>query len=1272
MKNYRRIITGIFAAFIALSVITADIGTAYGASGNNNSGAAVSGSINYDNYTQISLTPGEDETKLNLAWYSISAVIGTPQVQIGKKSEVGDSFTTENSTTFDGTYSNAISGYISNKVTVESLEENTEYVYRYGINGSWSERLEYSTERRDRYNFIFVGDPQIGAGSRNSDSQQWNDTMKKAVKMRTDTAFMLSAGDQVNTGSNENEYAGYLSPQELKALPVATTIGNHDANDANYTYHFNNPNTTNYGKTNAGGNYYFSYGDTLFIIINTNNTNAAQHEAHIDEAVKSQPDAKWKVLMFHQDIYGSGNQHSTKAYIIELRNKLFPIIDKYKIDVVLTGHDHSYTRSYQMLHDTPQKTQKEAGINRVIDPTGTVYITANSASGSKYYDLESFTGLYAATRSQYRVPTFSSVTVDNVSFTIDTYRTDTMQMIDHYSIIKKFEKKYLLDLIAEGNEKAAQQHKYEEASFNEFKDALENAKNISSDTGAQEEKTANAYLTLSQAINGLAEKTETPVDSLVEFENKTIWTSATNPYAPSDGKLKTESGNTGTVVAGTFDGAWLGYDNLYFGDQGVNEITIEYASNSSRCAEDGVAQIRADSEDGELLGEIPIPPTAGSWGTFKKVTGPLARRLTGTQSIYVVLKGTTSQSQPFMGNFDNMVFTYNPDIKDPETPVTGIKLEKDKAYIKAGETIILEATVEPKNTTNKNIVWTTSDPQVAAVGTKDSYNPQTGKTSISVTGVGAGSAVVSAVTEDGGYKAECSITVSKAEEPPVSVTGISLDTSSIEITEGSTALLTAAVSPNNAANKTVLFTSSGSGISISDAVYNGDTGKTSVTIKALSSGHALVTAASQDGGFTAVCSVTVKAKSPNPGNNDQKTGSSNNSGTKTNNVPAVVGEGSIRLESGIDANGNAAVEIKPDDIKNASGKSKDNVLSIIISAPENAQKVSVVIPAQEIKGIGEKGIELISFDAGLASLSVTPGALNKKIGTNSKSIVVAVEVVQEEALTEKARAAAGGRTVYEVSIDVDGNKLDTVESGSMNISTKYTLARKESPSKVVAYFIDENGNMKVIKSSKYSQADGSVKFSSEQTGRYVVAYSDVSFKDMGEAEWAREAVDALAAREIVNDAGDDLFSPKRDITRAEFLKIIMNAFYTPDATEKCTFTDVSQDSWYYNEVALAQKLGIIKGNGQNGFGGGTKISRQDMAVIAYRVAQNLNKDLGQNGTVAEFSDKADIASYAADAVKAIQEASVMRGFDGGKFSPGEKATKAQAAVIVYRMYNLIY
>jgi len=442
--------------------------------------------------TEMSLTPGKDATQLNFAWYSKSTDT-KPSLKFGKKNDLSDA------KEVSVTHENAVNGYISNKATITNLEEKTTYYYSYQINGKWSEAVPYITKSTNAFTILYVGDPQIGSSSGNiatgtqkeqgqdiavrNDSFNWNNTINTALKANPEISFMISAGDQIQSSDkknpgktydkNEIEYAGYLSPKALKSLPVATTIGNHDAPSGNYSFHFNNPNASDLGKTEAGGDYYYSYGNTLFITLNTNNKNATEHKKLIEKAVNENKNAKWRIVTLHQDIYGSG-EHSNEPEVVNLRYSLVPILEDNHIDVVLTGHDHTYTRSL-MLKGSTKDTSKlitedqfdnyidgktpvdlkyntyltsiednkaiennSGNTNNVVNPKGILYMTADSATGSKFYDLVTKKQAYVASRYQQDVPTYSSISVTNTTFTINTYRTDTGAKIDDtFTITKK-------------------------------------------------------------------------------------------------------------------------------------------------------------------------------------------------------------------------------------------------------------------------------------------------------------------------------------------------------------------------------------------------------------------------------------------------------------------------------------------------------------------------------------------------------------------------------------------------------------------------------------------------------------------------------------------------------------------------------------------------------------------------------------------------------------------------------------------------------------------
>lgn len=447
----------------------------------------------YDS-SRIILTPGKTAKDLGFAWYSQKK--GEPAVKIGKKEDLSDAQEFKGTAT-EINRSNQKNTYkASNKVTVEGLfEENTTYYYSYTDdvkNPAWSEVQSYTTKKTTNFQTILVGDPQIGAsGSQGQgtaddiniavDTFNWNKTLEQAKITAPNASFILSAGDQIDyagtdssDGKNvrESEYAGFTYPALLRMLPLATTIGNHESKGTDYKYHYNNPNSEDgLGSTNSGSDYYFSYGNVLFISLNSNNRNTVEHRELLKKAVESNPDAKWKVVMFHHDIYGSGQPHSDTDGA-NLRALFAPLMDEFSIDMCLTGHDHSYARSYLMADGTAIQYDDSVAIN----PEGTLYIAAGSASGSKFYKLATTKQYYIAERSNTQIPTFSTIDFSDESIVIKTYDYNGNKYADDYTLYKTGEKVSMKDLIAQAKE--IKNDGYTEASWNKLQSEIAAAEDL--------------------------------------------------------------------------------------------------------------------------------------------------------------------------------------------------------------------------------------------------------------------------------------------------------------------------------------------------------------------------------------------------------------------------------------------------------------------------------------------------------------------------------------------------------------------------------------------------------------------------------------------------------------------------------------------------------------------------------------------------------------------------------------------------------------------------
>jgi hypothetical protein len=471
--------------------------------------------------TDISLTPGKNASKLNLNWQTTSSSSNCA-AQVAKKNTTlfKNAIPTKKKTATD---SNGLS-YSYCEVEVSNLTNNTNYNYRVGDGVNWSAQHPYSTRNSNNYSFFFVADPQIGAsGNAASDGIGWTNTLTTMNEEFPDAAFIMSAGDQVDTATNEDQYTNFFSPVILTSLPVAPAVGNHEGAAANFNYHYNLPNeSSTYGVNSAGGDYYFTYGNSLFMVLNMEPTNSLypgsgggpggpppdtdkdgvddghdycpndvglatnngcpegqtgtkpeppgpppcsdiisdadfsaklaakdmtafvgsinQHKAFMQKAIAANPTVKWKVVMWHYSIYSAGN-HAADSQVRAIRYYMVDVLDDLEVDLVLMGHDHAFTRTYQMYDDDPQIDQTVKCNGMVVNPTGTLYLTESSSSGSKYYELHCKYPAdpyfeYVDVGAQLHEPQFSYISVDANSLSISTYRTDTMQEIDTYSIFK--------------------------------------------------------------------------------------------------------------------------------------------------------------------------------------------------------------------------------------------------------------------------------------------------------------------------------------------------------------------------------------------------------------------------------------------------------------------------------------------------------------------------------------------------------------------------------------------------------------------------------------------------------------------------------------------------------------------------------------------------------------------------------------------------------------------------------------------------------------------
>lgn len=174
------------------------------------------------------------------------------------------------------------------------------------------------------------------------------------------------------------------------------------------------------------------------------------------------------------------------------------------------------------------------------------------------------------------------------------------------------------------------------------------------------------------------------------------------------------------------------------------------------------------------------------------------------------------------------------------------------------------------------------------------------------------------------------------------------------------------------------------------------------------------------------------------------------------------------------------------------------------------------------------------------------------------------------------------------------------------------------------------------------------------------------FTDIKEAVWAREAIEYLYSKGIVNGNPDGSFEPNKSVTRAEFIKMAVIALGIKGEGNLAYFSDVTDNMWFAPYVAAAYENKLIYGDENGCFNPDAPISRQDMATMLHRAIKPQNAI----DNPLEFTDKDEISDYAAEAVEYFSAEGIVNGMGDGRFAPKESATRAQAAKIFYNIIKL--
>lgn len=414
----------------------------------------------------LTIAPGVDETERNFAWYDLPGVEDV-KIQIAEKvTGTASDFDGDTARTFAGTSGevnaadyngiplnasnpdtlfNHTGEYSWGKATVTGLQPGKEYVYRIGDKFGWLKGVySFKTDANpdEGFEFLVVTDEHFG-NNVPYDAAVVN-TTNKAFETVPNASMILALGDNVDLPWHEQAYTKYFSREYTKSIPLASIPGpTHDMlvnpNEATlFGYHFNMPNqskTSGYIK-DVCGNYWYRYGDVLFIGLTNNwlsQSDYNQNAPFVKAAVEANTDAKWKIVYTHLPYGTAGSGNPTEEFLATYGDYL----EENGIDVAMFGHVHYYYRTHQLKNG---EVVAETPENNVIEnPSAPIYISFNTAcsrSGAPaskqdymaFADTEAKYGFY---RSEPFTSDFTAVKVvttdEETSLEIKTYQNTVQQ-----------------------------------------------------------------------------------------------------------------------------------------------------------------------------------------------------------------------------------------------------------------------------------------------------------------------------------------------------------------------------------------------------------------------------------------------------------------------------------------------------------------------------------------------------------------------------------------------------------------------------------------------------------------------------------------------------------------------------------------------------------------------------------------------------------------------------------------------------------------------------
>lgn len=396
----------------------------------------------------------------------------------------------------------------------------------------------------------------------------------------------------------------------------------------------------------------------------------------------------------------------------------------------------------------------------------------------------------------------------------------------------------------------------------------------------------------------------------------------------------------------------------------------------------------------------------------------------------------------------------------------------------------------------------------------------------------------------------------------------------------------------------------------------------------------------------------------------------------------------VKVNGKVDKKGNATADITQKNINDAIVKAKtkakkngtqangiDLVLNVV-TGNKAVNNITVKFPnSVQKKIITDKIIStVVVVDNPNIKISMDLKAITKINKQAQSDVRLTIARLDSKKLTGKAKTAINRGPVFDLKVNYGkGKSVSSFGAGRVTVTIPYTLKGSEKAGNVHGVYVDINGKVQWITSSSYDVAAKALRFVTSHFSIYGVGHKPDKSKLNDTADhWAKADIEFVVARGLLSGKSTTTFGPNSAITREMFVTALGKlAGIDKNKYKTGKFTDVKADANYAPYVNWAVSKGITNGTTATTFSPDQPVNRQEMAVFMKNYAKAMDYTIPKTRVAITFTDNADIAAWATEAIKDMQMAGVIMGKDNNKYDPTGIATRAQVSAVLHRYVELL-